>query len=235
LVCMFTARGYACPEVDETFVQGSGGQIDRGASKMATVPPRPSFFVHIGRDSGPDMPLFTTLDGRAIPYAHVQTLSAQWNLRRIDLGIEAGVILVRHPGESEASTYVIDPHFKPATRSTEVRGAYNTLVIDSDAVVLRLEHPNGRSDNFFNWGGFDLDPNAAFRVVAIYSNRTEEVIFDHRPHRSEPETQRTLSGGHSSEGDQRRGLLLPLLLAFSVALLLLNRCMAAKAASSVTM
>jgi hypothetical protein len=219
VVCMLAGRGDACPDVDETFVQGSGAHIGRGESKPATVPPRPSFFVHLGRDSGPEMPVFTALDGTVIPYAHVETLDAQWNLLRVDLATEAGRILVRYPGASEPSTYVVDPHFKPATRSTEVRGAYNTLVIDSDAVVLRLERVNGRCDTFFNWGGFDLDPNDAIRVVAVYSNRTEELIFDYRPPHREPDNPRA----SSSEARQAESIRFLLLLSLLGALLLVTR------------
>lgn len=222
VVCMLTARGYTCPEVDETFVQGSGVQMGRGESKIATVPPRPSFFVHIGRDSGPEMPVFTRLDGTVIPYARSVTLNARWDLRRIDLETEAGVILVRSADESSPKTYVVDPDFKPATRSTEVRGAYNTLVIDSDAVVLRLDYPNGRSETFLNWGGFDLDPHEAFRVVAIYGDRTEEEIFDHRPPRTEPEPT-TSSDRQSLGGDQGECPELPIMLALLSGLLLVVR------------
>ena len=100
VVCMLAARGDTCPEVDETFVQGSGAQIGRGESKIATVAPRPSFFVHIGRDSGPNMPVFTTLDGTVL---------------RVALEIEAGMILVRFPDERGPSTYVVDPHFNRVT------------------------------------------------------------------------------------------------------------------------
>ncbi len=233
VVCMLAGRGDACPDVDETFVQGSGAQIGRGESKPATVPPRPSFFVHLGRDSGPEMPVFTALDGTVIPYAHVETLDAQWNLLRVDLATEQGRILVRYPGVSEPSTYVVDPHFKPATRSTEVRGAYNTLVIDSDAVVLRLEHVSGLSETFFNWGGFDLDPSDAIRVVAVYSNRTEEVIFDYRPPHREPDDQRA-HGRHSSESSQAESLRVPLLLSLLGALLLVKRRNAANVTESIT-
>ena len=128
------------------------------------------------------MPRFSTLDGRPIAFKNVVAIQDDyWNLKRVDLDIDQGVIVVRYPGnDTPVATYSIDPSFTPRTRSVEVLPAGITLWIDSDAVAFRVE---GQvfSPEHFNNGRVRVVTGRKQHVVALYPNGTEEVIYDDVP------------------------------------------------------
>lgn len=173
----------ACRPVDLTMVQGSRnvlGTYDEPSKPI--VPSRPSFFVHLGSDGPQGMPRFSTLDGRPIRVTKVTRIQDElWNLQRIELDIDQGGIVVRYPGnDTPVATYSIDPSFTPRTRSVEVLPAGITLWIDSDAVAFRVEGQVFLPEHFNN-GRVHVVTGRKQRVVALYPNGTEEVIYDDVP------------------------------------------------------
>jgi hypothetical protein len=155
------------------------------APAKQVVPAHPSFFVHVGEGPGPSgMPQFTTADGTPIRIAKVVAIPTDdgWNLQRVDLDIDHGVIIVgfNERENDYRPTYTIDPTFVPRTRSVELLPAGMTLWVDSDAIAFRIEG-QPFSPQQFNDGSVHVEPGKKQRVIALHSNGSEEVIYDGVP------------------------------------------------------
>jgi len=159
---------------------------------MPVVASHPSFFIHIGSESAPGLPQFFGLDGAPIEITRVVELEhRQWKMLRVDLAIDAGVVFVRLPDPSDRSsyyldppsTYFIDPNFTHrSTRVTNVHYErdFTTLQVDSEAIAFRIEHASGVSETQFNAGYVWFEETYEARVVGVYSDRSEELIFEFR-------------------------------------------------------
>lgn len=153
------------------------------------VPSSPSFFVHLGTSGPHEIPLFSTGDGARIPIAKVVDIGTEyWNLKRVDLPINAGTVVVRYAGfDQVVATYTVDPAFVPRTRSVELLPSGMTLWIDSDAVGFRVNN-DPLSPMRLNDGRVHVETGVKQHVVALYPNGSEEVIYDDVPvDRTEPD------------------------------------------------
>ena len=102
LMCVLSADAKACPPgPDVTIVRGAGAvppnayTVRAYEQPRASVSPRPSFFVRVGREGRPGFPDFTRPDGSPIPIAHVVLANVEPTMLRIDLDIDSGVVIVR--------------------------------------------------------------------------------------------------------------------------------------------
>lgn len=176
-------------KISTDFTEVWGTRAEHGSrdeSPELHVPARPSFFVHVGKgpkDLGPTgMPLFLTPDGTPIRIARIVPIQrGNWNLQRVDLDIDHGVVVVRFAGREEdyRPTYTVDPAFVPRTRTVELLPTGMTLSVDSDAVAFRVDRGSPWPVSF-NDGQVHLSGKKQ-RVVALYPNGTEEVIYDGVP------------------------------------------------------
>lgn len=154
---------YASPQVDE--------------KSRTVLPAYPSVFVHLGDDER-RLPSFSKPDGTPIAIRGVVEISS--SLQRVDLDIGEGEIVVRlDHGDIPVASFTIDPMFRPRTRSVEVRPT-GTLRVDSDAVAFHVFAP-GRDEVVFNEGRIFLELDTQQRVIALYSDGSEAVIFDGVP------------------------------------------------------
>lgn len=183
ILCSLPSPADACKASDLTMVRGARSVLGTyDEPSKAIVPSRPSFFVHLGSEGPKGMPRFSTRDGTPIAIKKVVPIQHEyWNLQRVDLDIDQGAIVVRLPGnDTPVATYSIDPSFAPRTRSVEVLPAGITLWIDSDAVAFRVEGKIFMPEQF-NDGRVRVVTGRKQRVVALYPNGTEEVIYDDVP------------------------------------------------------
>lgn len=153
-----------------------------GRAPALVVPAMPSLFVRVYDRPPRAMPEFFTKDNRPIRVAKIVTAKDdRWSVRRVDLDIKSGVIVVRFPGiHTPTATYTIDPAFTPRTRSVELLPTGMTLWVDSDAVAFRIDG-QPFSSLHFNDGRVHVETDRRQRIVALYSNGTEEVIYDDVP------------------------------------------------------
>ena len=192
VVCIATAQGDACPIVNDgrwpwiPYFVLSGARYDPETSGAVAIPPQPRLFV-LRRFNDTTLPVFRTPQGDAIPLS--VTECGQFVL--VDLDIDSGTVIVEdiaRTGEyrGKTQTFVIRSGLPAATRRAElVTDAYfPRLVPDSDAVAFRIEHYDGTQTVQFNGPYIGLPKGwRGTRVVALYANRTEEVIFDQVPQR----------------------------------------------------
>jgi hypothetical protein len=185
ILSLLSLRVEASKALDITEIRGARS-VAFGYDEIPNpiVPSHPSLFVHVGSDGPSEMPLFATPDGQPIRIANVTSIQSSdhgWNLKRIDLDIETGEIVVRYPGKAiPVARYTVDPSFTPKTRTVEVRPAGITLWIDSDAVVFRVDDRNIYPDQFNNARVY-VSTGRRQRITALYPNGTEEVIYDGVP------------------------------------------------------
>jgi hypothetical protein len=186
-----TLRSEACPDYDLTFVRGAYvvEPTPRWQEpRHGPVPPNPRLFIHLGTDSEPGLPAFLGADGSRIPFT-LRIVDTRRPLLAADLEIEAGVIFVHHPGARVASeVFVVVPSQVPSTRAVQFKRDQGDtwLEVDSDAALFVVEQ-NGTHETRFNGGYVHVfDEHRPFRVTAVYADRGEEVILDHRPPRPRP-------------------------------------------------
>lgn len=188
VVLVATASARAEQAADFTTVYGAPGEFDD--EPRTIVPAYPSLFVVLGADGPQDMPVFSTGDGAHIAIRHVTSLSTYpHSIVRVDLDVFDGEIMVRLPGDDRPiASYVIDPTFRPRTRSVSARPTGMALSVSSDAVAFRILG-RGRNTVQFNDGHVFVEAGKQQRVLALYPNGTEEVIYDGVPRapREEPE------------------------------------------------
>lgn len=172
----------ACRSLDITEVFGvRPAPANRDNHSLAIIPARPSLFVHLGSDGPTGMPSFSTADGTPIRILKVATIQDDdWNLKRVDLDISDGTVVVRLAGNNTpVATFVVDPGFVPRTRSVELRPTGMTLWLDSDAVWFVVD--GNVQPAQINDGRVHFDAGRKHRVVALYANGSEEVIYDGIP------------------------------------------------------
>jgi hypothetical protein len=154
--------------VKEEIVHRDCGSI---AYSLYWVSPRPSLYVEDARILEV-LPPFFDEHGRTISFAVVPTGLVEAPFR-LDFPVTSGAI------RSGRRTWEIDAHRTPATRSVGfIDHPSHILEIDSDAVLFRIEFADGSTETLQNRGFARGD---LARVVAMYSDRTEEVIFESAP------------------------------------------------------
>jgi hypothetical protein len=179
------APSVACPQ-DRTYIVSGGVRLPQGQRPdgqfvwRAMLPPNPSLYVHVGHDSEAGFPTFIRPDGTPIATVVRDVVFDGEDGVRVDLDAQDGIIVVRlpSPGSQRAVeiVYVISAFVTPTTRSVEL-GREGSLEIDSDAALFRIDHANGDSELISNWGRLWLSTSPGFRVVALYPDRREEMIY----------------------------------------------------------
>lgn len=140
------------------------------------VPANPSMFIYADYGGSQELPVFSTATGTPIAIRGVTYIpTAPW-LKRVDLDIAEGQIIVRLPGRTTPlATYVVDPAFHPKTHLVDVK--LNVLRVDSDAVAFRDVHCDHNCIEF-NDGLVSLDHERAQRILALYPDGSEAVIYE---------------------------------------------------------
>jgi hypothetical protein len=202
LMLVSTRFADACPPPDRTYVVVPGGML--GNDEPTEMPANPSVYVHVGRESPPGMPTFTRPDGSVVPSRRVELISIGWEEAwRVDLAVEAGDVIVkvpietvlvrlpgatlvdrpwdldvRAPGERILGTLHVTSSFAPSEVAIERDD--DVLRVDSNASLYRLERFDDDTRTLDAWGVVSPS-NAPYRVVAIYADRREQVIYVHWP------------------------------------------------------
>jgi hypothetical protein len=182
----------ACTAPDYTYITSGGALVAEvpqahGVQEIRMLPSRPSVYVHPGEDSGNRMPTFTNLDGSNVPTRRSTPAesSEPWQaLVRVDLDIEAGIVLAQTPDRDLPEVYIVSPAFVPTTRFAAPNPYMSgCLAVESDAALFRLDRLSrfGRvSEHQPDWRCVWLGDDAPVRVVAIYPDGRSEVIFHRR-------------------------------------------------------
>jgi len=188
VLCIAAAQGDACPIVNSgrwpwvPYFVLSGARYDPETKGAVAIPPQPRLFV-LRRFNDTTLPSFRTPQGDAIPLS--VTECGQFVL--VDLDIDSGTVIVEDSARSvelagRTQTFVIRSGLPAATRRAELAtdAYFPRLIPDSDAVAFRIDHADGTQTVQFNGPYIDLGWRDS-RVVALYANRTEDVIFDELP------------------------------------------------------
>lgn len=181
----------ACPVYDYTYIKSGGGLLAEivepewhEVQQVRMLPSHPSVYVHPGVDSDNRMPTFTHLDGSKVPVRRIDAVESserEYPWLRVDLDVEAGVVLARTEEHDLPDIYIVSPAFTPKTRSVERDPKEpGCLAIDSDAAMFRLDRPSGASEFQPAWRCVWLDDAGPVRVVAIYPDRRSEAVFHRR-------------------------------------------------------
>jgi len=186
----------ACPIRDLMYVASGGTTLSvkrdvvhRRNERVIVLPPNPSVYVHLGGDGPPGMPTFTRLDGTAVPTRQLGQFETPWRMLgddrfsrsfvRVDIEVDAGVVVSKTPDDRLSDIYLITASYVPTTRwvASSNDGDARGLRMDSDAALFRVERADGSNELVIGWDYIPLPEEPIRRVVAIYPDRSEEVIF----------------------------------------------------------
>jgi len=181
VLCIVAAQSDACPIVEEGrwpwlhYFVLSGARYDPDHKGPVEIPPQPRLFV-FRRFEDTLLPAFRTPRGEPIQ-ARITPCD---RFVTVDLDIDSGTVIVEDAARGgETEEFVIRPGLTAATRYVKlvVDGWGARLEHDSDAVAFRVDHADGTQSIQFA-GHLHLPAEwRGARVVALYANRTEEVIY----------------------------------------------------------
>ena len=142
----------------------------------SVLPPQPSLFV----EGTPELTLNVTSNDRLVPYLVVPTSIP--NLVRVDVSLASGSLRIGRDGAGTVAEYVVAEPMAHRLRVDRREADYGyALAIASDAALFRLEWSDGRVAAVPNVDTMELDRPAPVRVIAIWSDRSEEAIVDDTP------------------------------------------------------
>jgi hypothetical protein len=185
VLCFAAARGHTCPIVEEgrwpwlPYFVLSGARYDPEHEGAVALPPQPRLFV-FRRFNDTVLPAFHTPSGETI---HARVTACD-RFVVVDLDIDSGTVIVDDVARGgDTKTFIVRRGLPAATRYVKlvVDGYGARLEHDSDAVAFRIDHADGTQSIQFN-GHLHLPAQwRGARVVALYADRTEEVIYGQRP------------------------------------------------------
>jgi hypothetical protein len=142
----------------------------------SVLPPQPSLFV----EGTPELTLNVTSNDRLVPYTVVATSIP--NLVRVDVSLAAGSLRIGRDGAGTVAEYVVAEPMPHRIRVDRREAEYGyALAIASDAALFRLEWSDGRVAVVPNVDTMELDRPAPVRVIAMWSDRSEQAIVDDTP------------------------------------------------------
>lgn len=170
VLCCFDIAS-ACPIDDAPYAHGSA--MRRAPLETLDVPPRPRFFVKGA------LPRFTTQGGERVPYTHA-VIDEDGDISRVDLDVTDGWIRVEYPHYEE--TFWVTESARPVTRSVTRDGSLGVeaLDIDSEATAFLIELADHHRI-VLNEHTVLYPDGAARRIVALYADRREQVIWEREP------------------------------------------------------
>lgn len=135
----------------------------------SVLPPQPSVFVA----GTPELTLNVTSNDRLVPYSVVPTEMA--GIVRVDIALAAGPLRIGHDDRGMLGEYVVAEPMPHRLRIENI----DELV--TDAALLRVVYGDGPAAAMAPTERSQLNDRVPRLVYAVWSDRTEQLVFDNRP------------------------------------------------------